>query len=130
LSIEGTIVERKRKYGSAAYMAQIAIMRERKLVWRATTAFDRQPAARAGLKKSEAEVEQPGALQPSRSATHTRRIAKAPATFRGREATAAVLHSNGGDLPIGHRQRGVLRRYGSSAGAALREPASASWRAA
>ena len=65
----GTIVERKRKDGTVAYRAQIAIMRERKLVWRENKTFDRKPAARAWLKKREAELEQPGALQQSRSAT-------------------------------------------------------------
>ena len=58
----GTILERKRKDGSIAYMAQIMLMRERKIVHRESRTFDRRPAAAAWIKKREKELEKPGAL--------------------------------------------------------------------
>jgi integrase len=62
----GTIIERPRKDGSVAYMAQILLMRDRKIVHRESRTFDRRPAAAAWLKKREAELEQPGGLDAAR----------------------------------------------------------------
>jgi integrase len=59
----GTIVERKRKDGSTAYMAQIAVMRDGKSILRETKTFDRRPAATAWIRKREAELAKPGALE-------------------------------------------------------------------
>jgi hypothetical protein len=58
----GTIVERSRKDGSVAYLAQIMITRDRKIMHRESKTFDRRPAAAAWLKKREAELAKPGAL--------------------------------------------------------------------
>ncbi len=58
----GTIIERKRKDGSVAYLAQILLMRDRKIVHRESQTFDRRPAARGWIKKREAELSKPGAL--------------------------------------------------------------------
>jgi integrase len=58
----GTIVGRSRKDGSLAFMAQITIMRDRKIVHRETKTFDRRPAAAAWIKKREAELAKPDAL--------------------------------------------------------------------
>jgi hypothetical protein len=50
----GSIVERKRKDGTPAFLAQISIMRKG-IVYRENETFDRRPAAAAWLKKREAE---------------------------------------------------------------------------
>jgi integrase len=57
----GTIIERARKDGSTAYMAQIMIMRDRKVVHRESKTFDRRPAATAWIRKREAELAKPDA---------------------------------------------------------------------
>ena len=41
----GTIIERRQRDGSIAYMAQISIMRDRKMIHRESKTFDRKPAA-------------------------------------------------------------------------------------
>jgi len=58
----GTISERKRKNGTAAYTAQIRIKRDGKVVHTEAQTFDRRPAARAWLKRRETELAEPGAL--------------------------------------------------------------------
>jgi integrase len=58
----GTIVERPRRDGSVAYMAQIMIMRDRKIVHRESKTFDRRPAASAWISKREAELAKPDAV--------------------------------------------------------------------
>ena len=57
----GTIIERKRKDGSIAYLAQIMMKRGGK-VHRESKTFDRKPAARAWLERREKEMERPGAI--------------------------------------------------------------------
>jgi integrase len=57
----GTVVERRRKDGSIAYMAQIAIVRG-SVKHRETKSFDRRPAATAWVAKREKELARPGAL--------------------------------------------------------------------
>jgi integrase len=68
----GTIVERPRKDGTVAYMAQIAVMREGRS-HRESQTFDRRPAATAWIRKREKELTAPGGLDaargPQRSAT-------------------------------------------------------------
>jgi integrase len=63
----GSITERRRKDGSIAYMAQVALMRDGKFVHRETKSFDRRPAANAWIKKREAELAKPGGLDLARS---------------------------------------------------------------
>jgi integrase len=58
----GTVVSRKRKDGSEAHMAQIAIMRDGIFVFRESRTFDRRPAAAAWIKRREEELATPGAL--------------------------------------------------------------------
>ena len=58
----GTIIERKRRDGSTAYMAQILIMRDRKIIHRESKTFDRKQAAEGWIKKREAELAKPGAV--------------------------------------------------------------------
>ena len=57
----GSIVERKRKDGTPAFLAQISIMRKG-VVHRENETFDRRPAAAAWLKKREAELAKPGVI--------------------------------------------------------------------
>lgn len=59
----GTISSRKRKDGSTSHTAQIRIMREGVKVYQESQTFDRKPAAKAWVKKREAELAQPGALE-------------------------------------------------------------------
>lgn len=58
----GSIVSRKRKDGSFGYTAQIRIKKSGKLIHSESETFDREPAAKAWLKKREAELAMPGAL--------------------------------------------------------------------
>jgi integrase len=58
----GTITERKRKDGSKGYTAQIRIKRDGAIVHTEAQTFDRKPAATAWLKKREAQLAEPGAL--------------------------------------------------------------------
>jgi integrase len=62
----GTIVERPRKDGTVAYMAQIAVMREGRS-HRESQTFDRRPAAAAWIKKREKELMAPGGLAQAQS---------------------------------------------------------------
>ncbi|WP_395451108.1 tyrosine-type recombinase/integrase [Aminobacter sp. UC22_36] len=59
----GTINERKRKDGTSAYLAQIVIKRDGKIVHRDNRTFDRRQAAAAWLEKRETELAKPGALE-------------------------------------------------------------------
>lgn len=47
-------------------MAQISIMRDRKVVHREAKTFDRRPAAKAWIKKREAEIAESGGLEAAR----------------------------------------------------------------
>ncbi|MDR7334508.1 site-specific integrase [Roseateles asaccharophilus] len=60
----GTIVPRKRADGSVGYTAQIRIKRGGRVVHSEAETFERDAAARAWMKKREAELAQPGALDP------------------------------------------------------------------
>lgn len=58
----GTITERKRKDGSKGYTVQIRIKRDGAIVHTEAQTFDRKPAAVAWMKKREAQLAEPGAL--------------------------------------------------------------------
>lgn len=73
----GTIIERRRKDGTVAYMAQIIIIRDRKRVHQEAKTFDRRPAATAWLKKREADLAKPGGLEAARSAKRSAPLANA-----------------------------------------------------
>lgn len=64
----GTIRERKRRDGSIAYLAQIQIMRDRKVVHRESETFDRRPAAARWIKLREEALGKPGGLEAARNA--------------------------------------------------------------
>lgn len=59
----GTIIPRKRKNGTTAYMARIRIKREGKIVHEETETFDRRPAAAGWIGKREEELSKPGAIE-------------------------------------------------------------------
>jgi hypothetical protein len=63
LTTMGTISERTRKDGSRAYMAQIVIKKDGKIVHREAETFDRRQAANAWVVKRESELKKPGGLQ-------------------------------------------------------------------
>ncbi|MNJ24045.1 Tyrosine recombinase XerC [compost metagenome] len=59
----GTITQRKRKDGSAAFTAQIRIMKKGETVYQESQTFDRKATAQAWLRKREAELHEPGGLE-------------------------------------------------------------------
>lgn len=59
----GTIVARKRKDGSTAYMVKIVIKREGKLIHRDNLTFDRRPTAPASMARREDELAKPGEIE-------------------------------------------------------------------
>lgn len=61
----GTITERPRKDGSVAYLAQITIKRDGKIVHRENQTFDSRKRATGWLAARETELEKPGAIQPT-----------------------------------------------------------------
>lgn len=85
----GTIVERPRRDGTVGYMAQISIMRDRKIVHRESKTFDRRPAANAWIKKREAELAKPGGLDAARRDIKSPTLADAIDRYT-RESSRAV----------------------------------------
>lgn len=59
----GTITQRKRKDGSSGFTAQIRIMKEGKAVYQESQTFDRKATAQAWIRKREAELYEPGAIE-------------------------------------------------------------------
>ncbi|AIL60895.1 tyrosine-type recombinase/integrase [Pseudomonas alkylphenolica] len=59
----GSITLRKRKDGSAAYTAQIRIMKKGETVYQESQTFDRKTTAQAWIRKREAELHEPGAIE-------------------------------------------------------------------
>lgn len=64
----GTITTRKRKDGSEAHTAQIRIKSGGRIIHTEAKTFDRLPAANLWLKKREAELAEPGALEKAKMA--------------------------------------------------------------
>jgi hypothetical protein len=91
----GSIAERTRKDGSRAYMAQIAIKKDGKIVHREAETFDRKQAANAWIVKPEAQLKRPGGLErkedPTLSAVIDRYIAESKNAVLG--AKAQVLRT-------------------------------------
>jgi len=58
----GTIILRTRKDGTTAYMAQILLKREGRVIHREAQTFDRKQAAKAWLARRETELSEPGAF--------------------------------------------------------------------
>lgn len=67
----GTIVERKRKNGTVAYLAKISFMRKGTIVYRENKTFDRRPAANAWIAKREAELAVPGEIERAKTSNIT-----------------------------------------------------------
>jgi len=67
----GTIVARKRKNGTTAYMAKIILKREGKVVYRESETFERKPAAVAWMANRETALAQPGAIERASRPTKT-----------------------------------------------------------
>lgn len=59
----GTIVKRRRKNGSTAWLAQITIKKDKKIVVRKSKTFDRRSVAAAWIEDREAKFARPGALE-------------------------------------------------------------------
>lgn len=59
----GTIIKRRRKDGSTAWLAQISITRQGKSVWRENKTFERRSVASAWIEKREKELAKPEALR-------------------------------------------------------------------
>ncbi|WP_070096206.1 tyrosine-type recombinase/integrase [Pseudomonas sp. NBRC 111139] len=59
----GTITQRKRKDGSSGFTAQIRIMIEGKAVYQESQTFDRKATAQAWIRRREAELYEPGAIE-------------------------------------------------------------------
>lgn len=59
----GTIIERTRKDGSKAFVAQIVIKQGGKIARREAETFDRRQAANAWIVKREADLKKPGGLE-------------------------------------------------------------------
>ena len=73
----GTITSRRRRDGSAAYLAQIVFKRDGAIVFRQNKTFDREPAAAAWIKKREAELAKPNALMKARAGATSPTLADA-----------------------------------------------------
>lgn len=69
----GTIIKRKRKDGSTSWLAQIAIRRAGKAVFRENRTFERGSIAAAWLEKREKDLAKPGALEDFCTGDHKRR---------------------------------------------------------
>ncbi len=59
----GTIIKRKRKDGTASWLAQIAVRRAGKTVWRENRTFELRSTAAAWIEKREKDLANPGALE-------------------------------------------------------------------
>jgi hypothetical protein len=86
----GTIIERSRKDGSKAFVAQIVIKKGGAIAHREAQTFDRKPAANAWIVKREAELKRPGGLDhkedPKLAAVTDRYIADSKKTVSGTKA--------------------------------------------
>lgn len=66
-----TIIARKRKDGSAAYRAEVRIMRDGEQVFKRVKTFDKKPHAVAWARELEALMSEPGTLERARAAELT-----------------------------------------------------------
>jgi hypothetical protein len=86
----GSIVERSRKDGSKAFVAQIVIKKAGLIAHREAQSFDRKQAANAWIVKREAELKKPGGLEqkedPPLSAVIDRLIAESKNAVLGTKA--------------------------------------------
>lgn len=86
----GSILERSRKDGSKAFIAQIVIKKAGAIAHREAQTFDRRQAANAWMVKREAELKRPGGLEqkedPSLAAVIDRYIAESKTAVLGTKA--------------------------------------------
>lgn len=86
----GSILERSRKDGSKAFIAQIVIKKAGAIAHREAQTFDRRQAANAWMVKREAELKRPGGLEqkedPTLSAVIDRYIAESQNAVLGTKA--------------------------------------------
>ena len=59
----GSIIQRKRKDGTIAWLAQVSIWRDGKQVHRENRTFERRSVAAARIEKREGVLSKPGALE-------------------------------------------------------------------
>lgn len=62
LQIMGTIIERRRKNGTIALLAQFSVMRQGKDLLRESQTFERRSTAAAWIENREERLARPGAL--------------------------------------------------------------------
>lgn len=94
----GTIIERKRKNGTVAYLAQVVLYRDGRPAIRQAQTFDRRPAAKAWIDRKEAEFADPGLLEKAKVAQQ-KTISLSDAIER---------YINESRRPIGRTKRQVL----------------------
>lgn len=91
----GTIVKRKRRNGTTAFMAKIVITRKGRIAHRETQTFDRRKEASAWIATREEELSRPGAIERARRAGVT--LADAIDHYR-REQRRAINPTKSGVL--------------------------------
>jgi hypothetical protein len=103
----GTIIERTRKDGSKAFIAQILVKKGGATVHREAQTFDRKPAANAWIVKREAELKRPGGLEqkedPALSTVIDRYIAESKSAVLGTKAQVlkTIKNSDLGETKCG-----------------------------
>jgi hypothetical protein len=95
----GSIIERSRKDGSKAFVAQIVIKKAGAIAHREAQSFDRKQAANAWIVKRDAELKKPGGLEqkedPPLSAVIDRLIAESKNAVLGTKAQVLKTIKNG-----------------------------------
>jgi hypothetical protein len=97
----GTILRRKRKDGSVAWLSQITHAHAGKIVWRENKTFERRATATGWMEKREKELAKPGALED----LHTSKADKRNPTLA--DAIDRYIRDNTKDL--GRTKTQVLR---------------------
>lgn len=116
----GTIVERARKDGSKAFVAQIVIKKDGKIIHREAETFDRRQAANAWIVKREDDLRKPGGLErkedPTLSAVIDRFIAESKNVVLGTKAQVlrTVKTSELGDVRCSHITSQKLVSFGKA----------------
>lgn len=108
----GTIVQRKRRNGTTAFMAKIIITRQGRIAHRETQTFDRRKEAAAWIATREEELSRPGAIERARRAHVT--LADAIDRYRSEQRRAINKTKSGvldaiRDHEIGAMPCGAIR---------------------
>lgn len=99
----GTITSRRRKDGTTGYTAQIRIMRDGVRVYQESQTFDRKQTAQAWIKRREAELAAPGAIE---------RATRKGATIK--EMVDRYLGEYEKIRPLGKTKRATLKAIGET----------------